>query len=113
MLAAADLLITDYSSCVWDYALLDRKCILYVPDRKEYTEKTGFYVDLEKWPFCKTENMQELLGTVEILQRDKEQEEILKTRVREHLKELGSYETGNSRKMIADKIREQVQPIVR
>lgn len=113
LLAAADLLITDYSSCVWDYALLDRKCILYVPDRKEYTEKTGFYVDLKRWPFCKTENMQELLETVEILQRDEEQEEILKARVREHLKELGSYETGNSREMIADKIKEQVQPIVR
>ncbi|MDE6759066.1 MAG: CDP-glycerol glycerophosphotransferase family protein [Lachnospiraceae bacterium] len=113
LLATADLLITDYSSCVWDYALLDRKCILYVPDRKEYTGKTGFYVDLVRWPFLKAGNMQELLEAVDTLQSDKEQGEVLKTRVREHLEELGSYESGNSRKIIADKIKEQVKPIVR
>lgn len=108
LLAAADLLITDYSSCVWDYALLGRMCILYVPDRKEYTEKTGFYVDLEKWPFLRAGNMQELLELADIPQRDKEQEAALKTRVKEHLWELGSYETGNSREKIAEKIMNQI-----
>ena len=32
LLAAADMLITDYSSCIWDYSFLYRPCFLYTPD---------------------------------------------------------------------------------
>ena len=46
LLAAADMLITDYSSCIWDYSFLYRPCFLYTPDLREYLAKTGFYVDI-------------------------------------------------------------------
>ena len=42
LLAAADMLITDYSSCIWDYSFLYRPCFLYTPDLREYLAKTGF-----------------------------------------------------------------------
>ena len=46
LLGAADMLITDYSSAVWDYSFLFRPCFLYVPDLEEYLRRTGFYVDI-------------------------------------------------------------------
>lgn len=47
LLLIADILITDYSSVMFDYSLLDRPLILYVPDRDEYAYRTrGIYFDI-------------------------------------------------------------------
>ncbi|MFD8802383.1 bifunctional glycosyltransferase/CDP-glycerol:glycerophosphate glycerophosphotransferase [Streptomyces atroolivaceus] len=43
---AADALITDYSSLMFDYACLDRPIITYVPDWDAYRAARGVYVDL-------------------------------------------------------------------
>ncbi|MFJ8755282.1 CDP-glycerol glycerophosphotransferase family protein [Streptomyces sp. NPDC102441] len=43
---AADGLITDYSSLMFDYACLDRPIITYVPDWDAYRAARGVYVDL-------------------------------------------------------------------
>lgn len=103
LLAAADILITDYSSSVWDYALLRRPCYLYVPDKDEYIEKTGFYVGLDEWPFLQAKNMEELItivaGTGTVTKCSQGQ-----APVEEHLKALGSYETGECCKKVVEMI---------
>lgn len=49
LLWVSDLLITDYSSCMFDYVLTDRPIIYYLPDQEEYkNELRGFYFDLEE-----------------------------------------------------------------
>lgn len=45
LLAAADLLITDYSSILFDYLLLEKPFVLFSPDLDEYRAKRGFYID--------------------------------------------------------------------
>ncbi|MGV9983854.1 bifunctional glycosyltransferase/CDP-glycerol:glycerophosphate glycerophosphotransferase [Streptomyces olivaceus] len=47
---AADALITDYSSAMFDYAVLDRPIISYVPDWETYSVVRGTYFDLLKEP---------------------------------------------------------------
>ncbi|MFQ6172036.1 CDP-glycerol glycerophosphotransferase family protein [Oryzobacter sp. R7] len=44
--AAADVLVTDYSSVMFDYAHLDRPMVFHVPDLDEYLAARGTYVDL-------------------------------------------------------------------
>lgn len=99
LLCAADVLITDYSSCVWDFALLEKPCFLFVPDREQYERETGFYVGLDQWPFDKAENMEQLVQLIKCFDNDKQ-----RSRVAEHMKVLGSYETGDSCKVIFDRI---------
>ena len=49
LLAAADVLITDYSSVMFDYAVLQRPMIFYVPDLEQYRDHLrGFYFDFEQ-----------------------------------------------------------------
>ena len=43
---AADVLVTDYSSAMFDYAVLDRPIVVYAPDWEEYRTKRGTTFDL-------------------------------------------------------------------
>ena len=63
VLKFADALISDYSSIYFDFLLLDKPIIYYVPDLDEYQEKCrGFYEPYEKLTAGEiTYNEQELL----------------------------------------------------
>ena len=43
---AADVLVTDYSSVMFDYANLDRPIVIYAPDADTYREVRGTYFDI-------------------------------------------------------------------
>ncbi|WP_405102780.1 CDP-glycerol glycerophosphotransferase family protein [Micromonospora sp. NBC_01412] len=43
---AADVLVTDYSSAMFDYAVLDRPIVVYAPDWTAYRLARGVYLDL-------------------------------------------------------------------
>ena len=43
---AADVLVTDYSSIMFDYAVLDRPIVIHAPDWDVYRELRGTYFDL-------------------------------------------------------------------
>lgn len=43
---AADVLLTDYSSVMFDYAVLDRPIVVHAPDWDEYRKLRGTYFDL-------------------------------------------------------------------
>lgn len=45
LLAAADILVTDYSSLPFEYALLRRKMVFYLYDLEEYAKKTGIWAE--------------------------------------------------------------------
>lgn len=48
LLLAADLLITDYSSVMFDYAITGKPVVYLAPDLEEYRDKTrGFYLNFE------------------------------------------------------------------
>lgn len=47
---AADVLVTDYSSAMFDYAVLDRPIVIYAPDWEEYRTKRGTTFDLMAEP---------------------------------------------------------------
>ena len=97
LLCAADILITDYSSAMWDYSFLYRPCFLFVPDLDEYMENRGFYTDPYSWgfPICKTN--QDLVNSIS--QFD---EQLFVEAMKKHHKDLGSYENGTATQKIVD-----------
>lgn len=51
LLVACDVLVTDYSSSMFDFALTGKPCFLYAADLGEYEEEQGCYLDPESLPF--------------------------------------------------------------
>lgn len=53
----SEMLISDYSSIVFDYALLGKPIVFYAPDLEEYKSSIGYFVDFDTMPgdICKTE----------------------------------------------------------
>lgn len=50
LLAVADLMITDYSSVLFDYLAYRKPFVLFAPDLKEYESARGFYLPYDSYP---------------------------------------------------------------
>ncbi|MCM1160431.1 MAG: CDP-glycerol glycerophosphotransferase family protein [Roseburia sp.] len=99
LIKAADILITDYSSCVWDFSLMDKPCFLYATDIDEYLEKQGFYTDVYDWHFPIGKNNRELMELI----RNFNEEEYLKG-IHKHHEEMGILESGEATRLIGERI---------
>lgn len=63
LLTVADMLITDYSSSMFDFAMQRRACLLYATDVAEYDR--GYYFNLGELPFPLCQSEDALLNTIE------------------------------------------------
>lgn len=62
---AADALVTDYSSVMFDYAILHRPILLFVPDYERYAgDIRGFYFDMAEVPGPQCVTTEELVAQV-------------------------------------------------
>lgn len=50
LLPVTDLLVTDYSSIIFNYAIYRRPILFFAPDLAEYKSKRGFYLEYEALP---------------------------------------------------------------
>lgn len=77
LLPVADLMITDYSSVLYDFMFFKKPLVLYAPDFHEYDAARGLYLSYETLsPFiCKTSRT--LLQTVKAALEQKEQQHTL------------------------------------
>ncbi len=87
VLKYSDALITDYSSINFDYLLLDKPIMYYVPDLEEYQEKCrGFYTPYSEFTVgdvCKTEDelLSAIKNVVDGVDNYKEQRKFLRDKV--------------------------------
>ena len=91
LMIAADVFISDYSSCLWDFSLTYKPCLIFGPDFDEYMLNPGFESDYKEWPFPIAKSNDEL--SQKILSFDTEQ---YKINVENYLKKYGSYEDGHA-----------------
>lgn len=65
----ADCLITDYSSVFFDFANTKREIILFMYDYDQYIQDRGVYYNIEKLPFTKVYNINELIKRINLKSR--------------------------------------------
>jgi CDP-glycerol glycerophosphotransferase (TagB/SpsB family) len=51
LVSASDLVVTDYSSIIFEFALLGKPTILFTPDHVEYVHSRGLYYKLEEYEY--------------------------------------------------------------
>lgn len=99
----SDILVTDYSSAMFDYAILDRPIILFTYDMDEYVNSIrGIYFDLEDnkpGPICYTsKELEDIILNID--EYDKEYESYRK----KFQDKFNQYEYENSSELIFDKV---------
>lgn len=99
LLVASDFMITDYSSCIFDYALSNKPALIYATDIEEYSKDRDFAIKIEDTPFPLARNNKELKKIISKFDIEK-----YKSNVDKFYNKMGIKETGKSSKKIADLI---------
>lgn len=97
LLVAADILITDYSSSMFDFMLTRKPCFIYASDIKEYSDDRGFYFDLDKLPFVISTSTDEMIKNINMFDRD-----VYFKKLDNFLKEQGCVDNGTASKQVVD-----------
>lgn len=95
LLAAADVVITDYSSAIFDFLLTKKPGFIYAPDYKSYEQMRGLYYPLEDTPFPVAKDNTALEKNILEFQIDK-----YKEKAQDFLQNKGSVEDGKAAKRI-------------
>lgn len=102
LLLAADAMINDFSSSMWDFMLTGRPSFLFAVDLDHYVDTTEVYTPVSEWPFPQSVNNDELEKN--ILEFD---EERYSEDCNRHYQMLGGCETGRATELVCQKIYEQ------
>ena len=97
-----DILVTDYSSIPFEFALLERPMIFYAYDLEEYMKTTGIienYMDLVPGPIVY--NTEEIIEVIQGQYFDMK-------KVKEFAEEWNRFSKGNSSEQLALKILDSV-----
>ena len=104
LLLICDMLISDYSSSIWDFSYTFRPCFLYTPDLDEYIANRGFDEDIDTWGFPVAVTNQALIEA--ILQFN---EQSFKNAMQSHHEKLGSYEKGTATQAVCDMLAKKLE----
>ena len=99
LLLAADVLVTDYSSSIWDMSLAFKPTFLYCPDLDRYRAERDFYIDIHEWPFPLAVDNAALAANIRGFDEEK-----YRADVAAHHARLGSCETGHASEAAARRI---------
>lgn len=99
LLLISDVLITDYSSSIWDFSLMEKPCFLFMPDYNEYIDEREFYTPIQDWPYSASFSMEDLED--KIIKYD---HEIAKKRILNHHIKLGICESGMASEIVGKEI---------
>ena len=105
LIAASDILLTDFSSCMFDMAIAGKICVLYTPDLEEYLAKErGVYFDIRELPFPIARSMEELNSIFKKFDYREYQK-----KVDEFIRKIGTFEDGHATERVCEFICQNVK----
>lgn len=91
LMIATEVLVSDYSSCIWDFSLMSKPCFLYTPDLQKYDQTFAFYTPIYNWGFNVCESNGDLVASVKNFDK-----EAYIASVKKNHKLFGNTETGSA-----------------
>ena len=105
LILVSDVMITDYSSCMFDMMISSKPCIIYTNDDKKYlTNERGVYFPTTSLPFPVAFTFEELLDTASVL--SERLSEYLKA-VEKFLNDFGVIEDGKACERLYKEMKER------
>ena len=99
LICMSDVLISDYSSVMWDFSITRRPIIMYIDDFDKYENDRSVYDYFYELPYYKAKNMEEM---IEVIRNYNAKEYINK--VDAFFRKCNSYENGNACKKLYEYI---------
>lgn len=99
LLAAADILITDYSGCMYDFSYTQRPVFLYQNDYQDYQHERNFYIPMEEMPYIRAQSNDELLRKIEQFDAAEYKKELHK-----FMDRMGNFDDGHASEKVAKHI---------
>ncbi len=99
LLVAADILITDYSGCVYDFSFSRKPVFLYQPDYKKMKLQRDFYVSPDKMPYPIAHNMKELTDSIMFFNYS-----LYKKQLDLFMKKFGNFDDGKASERVCERI---------
>ena len=99
LLAASDVLISDYSSVISEFSIMNKPIFLYAEDVEGYGDERDFYIDYFKLPYSVATDEEELKKNILEFQ-----EESYIHKLEDYRQVIGSKETGVAAKRVVDEI---------
>lgn len=99
-LACSDILLNDYSSSMFDFALSKKPCFIFAPDYDDYSyRERGLYFDIQTLPFPFAITQEQLFSNIE-----KFDDNLYFDEIDALLKRLGNYEEGKASEKVVELI---------
>lgn len=99
LLVAADAMVSDYSSCLFDYLLTGKPAFIFAPDATDYETTRGLYYPLSDTPFPIAHHFSSLIFNVETFNVEN-----FRSRVSDFLATKRPFDTGHASRSIVDLI---------
>lgn len=99
LIPVADIVVSDYSSVMFDAGLINKKVLLYATDIEAYIADRNFYFNIENLPFPLAHNSRELIDKLVNFDQKTYQQKL-----DEFNGSLEYYENGTASKTVADRI---------
>lgn len=103
LVISSNLLITDYSTCMFDAMEAGRPAILYASDMEQYKDERGMYFSFNELPFPLAETNDQLQNIIKNFSLIEYAD-----RTNSFMSELGIVQDGRASKITAEKIIEQL-----
>lgn len=99
-LYCADILLTDYSGSMFDFALTKRPCFLFTPDIEYYGRvERGFYINITELPYSVSKTCDDLIYSILNFS-----EGLYEKKVSDFLQNIGNFEKGVASEIVAKEI---------
>lgn len=99
LLLAADVMINDFSSSMWDFMLTGKPCFTFAKDLQHYVDTTEVYTPVSEWPFPQSTNNEKLIEDIIGF----EYQDYYKN-CKKHYDDLGGCETGKATYLVCKRI---------
>ena len=101
LLAAADVLISDYSGCIYDFSCFTGKPVfLYQKDYDQMLEQRNFYIPVDEMPYPRAESMDELIGII-----DKFDDLFYQNKLNAYIRRFGNFDDGSASEKVYERIK--------